>query len=521
MKTKNIFNTYLLLLLITLLALTACTPGEVEEVIPAEPSDTPTPIPATETDVPIPSDTPVPPIPTVEATATLDPEIIQDSIDGRWEGSLTVSGTSLKNVVHFRTEDGVLTATLDIPPQNLYGYDLSEVSFDGVNVHFEGFADVNRKAVWDGALNEDGMITGTFEQLGMVGTFELFPVVMVTSEEPLPYIVEEVTFTNGDLTFGGTLTIPEGEGPFPGFVLITGSGAQNRDEEIYGFKLFAVIADHFTRNGIAVLRYDDRGVGESTGSISESTTEDLAGDVQQAVNYLLSRPEIDPNAIGLLGHSEGGVIAPIVANRMEEVDLLILLAGTALPGEEIIYQQIEAINRAEGISEEDISAGLEQQRAYFDALLRDGDWEAAKAEMRQEISDQVYALPEETREALGDLEAYIDEVYGQQVASMESAWYRFFLAYDPVPALEQITIPVLGLFGGLDLQVLAEANAPVMEAALQRAGNTDATIVIYPDANHLFQKAITGSTTEYGMLEAAFVPGLLEDMTAWILERTE
>jgi pimeloyl-ACP methyl ester carboxylesterase len=239
------------------------------------------------------------------------------------------------------------------------------------------------------------------------------------------------------------------------------------------------------------------------------------------VNFLLTRPEIDPSKIGLLGHSEGGIIAPMVANQSQDVSMLILMAGTALPGEEIIYQQIEAIARAEGVDEEEIQSGLADQHRVFDALLRDGDWEAVKAELRQEIADQVEALPAATKQSLGDLDTYIDTVYQQQIDTLESAWYLFFLTYDPATALEQVTVPVLGLFGGLDVQVPADTNAPVMEAALERAGNPDVIITIYPLANHLFQEAVTGGTSEYATLAKDFVPGLLDDMTAWILERTQ
>ncbi|MFO7529536.1 MAG: alpha/beta fold hydrolase [Marinobacter sp.] len=502
MNKKTFGITFFAVFLTFTLVLTACAPAVQETAVP-ESTEPPTPQTPDNTPVPASTATDAPTDP--EPTATPDLSSFDISIDGTWKGSLAIAGSSLENIVHFRTADNSLLATLDIPPQNLFGYELAEVSFDGVNVHFEGFAEVNRKAVWDGRLDEDGVIRGTFEQAGYQGTFELFPAGMIASDEPPPpYSVEEVTFENGDITLGGTLTIPEGDGPFPAFVLISGSGAQNRDEEIFGFKIFGKIADHFTRSGIAVLRYDDRGVGASTGDLSESTSAELAGDVSAAVDLLLTRPEIDPDNIGLLGHSEGGIIAPMVANQRDDIAMLILLAGTALPGEEIIYQQIELLSRAEGLSEEEIEEALETQRRYFEALLRDGDWEAIKEELREQITDQVNALPAAQKEAIGNLEDYIDTVYQQQVGTLESAWYLFFLTYDPATALEEITIPVLGIFGGLDLQVPYEMNAPAMEAALERAGNENVTILTYPEANHLFQEANTGSTSEYAYLDKEF-----------------
>ena len=499
------------LLLVLVVGLAACTPAAT--AIPTAVSEpTATKLPPTE--APEPTETQAPTATGPEAEPTVDLSAVGDLIVGRWEGALTVAGSSLGNVVNFEIVDNSLQATLDIPEQNLSDYPLSAVSFDGENVHFEAF-EGNRLATWDGALNEDGTIEGTFVQAGYEGTFELFPIAMVTEE--LPYTSEDVTFQNGDITLAGTLTIPEGEGPFPTIVLITGSGAQNRDEEIYGFKIFGQIADHLTRNGIAVLRYDDRGVGGSSGELITSTSADLAGDVVAAVNYLLTRPEVDPDAIGLLGHSEGGIIAPMVAEQSEAVDMLILMAGTALPGEEIIYQQVERLMRAGGSSQEDIDAALEEQHRIFDALLRDGDWEATKAGLHQEIVDQVEALNDAQKEAIGDVDAYTETLYQQQVLTLESAWYRYFLTYDPAPTLEKTTIPVLALFGGLDMQVPADTNAPVMEAALAQAGNSDVTVNIYPQANHLFQSAITGSSTEYASLPAEFVPDFLDDITTWIL----
>jgi pimeloyl-ACP methyl ester carboxylesterase len=425
-------------------------------------------------------------------------------------------------LVVFITDEGVFEAYLDIPAQSLYDYVLSEASFDGTHIYFEGFKEANRLAVWDGELQDDGTISGEFAQLGYTGTFNLAPVEMAAEDiEPLPYTEEEVEFQNGEITLSGTLTIPEGDGPHPVFILISGSGAQNRDEEIFGFKIFGIIADHLTRNGIAVLRYDDRGVGGSSGNVAQSTSADFAADVLAAVELLKGRQDIDPQHIGLLGHSEGGIVAPMTAVQSQDIAMAILLAGPAMRGDEVIYTQLERIMQVEGVSEEEIQENLDQQHAIFDALLSGEGWEEEKAKLRERIVEQVEALPEAQKEALGDLDEYVDTVYEQQIASLESPWYRFFLEYDPVPTLEELTIPVLALFGGLDVQVIAEENKLLMEQALERGGNEDATLVIYPEANHIFQQAVTGSTSEYGGLEKAFIPGLLDEVTAWILERIE
>ena len=328
-------------------------------------------------------------------------------------------------------------------------------------------------------------------------------------QKSLPYLAEEIEFQNGDLTFAGTLTLPEGDGPFPAFVLISGSGAQDRDENIYGFKIFGILADTLTRNGIAVLRYDDRGVGGSDGSLEDSTSEDLAGDVLAAVEYLKARPEIDISQIGLLGHSEGGYIAPMVAARSQDVSMIVLLSGPAMPGEEVIYDQLELLSRADGASEEEISQALEDQQAVFEALFAGGEeWENYKLEIHQRIVDQLDALPETQKEALGDLDAYAEIVYQTQISQLESAWYRFFLTYDPAVDLEKVSVPVLAFYGGLDLQVPAEENKALLEEALASGGNTQVTTIVIPEANHLYQKAVTGSSSEYPSLEFEFVPGV-------------
>ncbi|MEM5774204.1 MAG: prolyl oligopeptidase family serine peptidase, partial [Anaerolineaceae bacterium] len=190
--------------------------------------------------------------------------------------------------------------------------------------------------------------------------------------------------------------------------------------------------------------------------------------------------------------------------------------GPAQTGEEIIYRQVELISRAGGATEEQITEGLAQQRRLFDGLIRGEDWEGAKEELRQQIVAQLQSLPDAQKQAIGDLEVYAETVYQQQIASLESEWYRYFLAYDPALVLEKTTTPVLALFGGLDLQVPADPNAEMMKTALERAGNMDVTVITYPEANHLFQKAVTGSPSEYAALKPQFVDGFLEDIAKWL-----
>ena len=515
MKTKMNITTWLMLsVLLAVFAAGCATPAATatpteETIIPEEPVETATEVLATE------------PAAAEETAEPVNPELLE----GKWEGTINVAGGILNMAVTFTgAEDGLL-ASLDISDQGLYGYELANVEFTNPSISFEGFEEMNGKAVWAGELSEDEIITGEFTQLGYTGTFELTKVDMAAAAQAtqtalaaLTYREEEVSITNQDVTLGGTLSLPEGEGPFPVVILITGSGAQNRDEEILGFKPFGIIADYLaTNSGVAVLRYDDRGIGASTGDTASSTSEDFTSDVLAWVEYLKTRPDIDPKAIGLLGHSEGGLIAPMAASQSEDIAFIVLMGGPAQSGEEIIYKQVELIARASGVPEDQITEALAQQRRLFDGLIRGQDWEGAKEELRQQIVDQVNALPEAQKQTLGDLDQYAENAYQQQITSLESPWYRYFVEYDPMPVLEELTTtPVLALFGGLDLQVPADPNADMMKTALEGAGNLDVTVITYPKANHLFQTAITGNPSEYSTLEPVFTEDFLEDIARWL-----
>jgi len=446
----------------------------------------------------------------------------QDGLTGRWEGAISIMGSNLGIVVVFETAGEDLTARIDIPQQGAAGLALANVSYDDPEVHFELPA-TQGTAVFDGLRSSDS-IGGTFTQAGYTGTFSLnragAPAAGPTAvEPPPPYAEEEVTFTNGDVTLAGTLTMPVSGAPFPAVVMITGSGAENRDEELFGFKPFRMIADYFTRAGIAVLRYDDRGVGGSTGNVSESTSEDFATDVLEAVKYLQTREQIDNMRIGLVGHSEGGIIAPMVAARSNDVAFIVLMAGTAVTGEKIIFAQGEAVLKANGATEAQLHAEHEMQRRMFDFVRTGEGLEDLEADFREQMRAGIDSLPADQRAAIADVDALIDRQWNGQLDFIRSPWFRFFLDYDPATALEHVHVPVLALFGGLDLQVPPDVNMEPMERSLERAGNDDFTIHVFPRANHLFLTAETGSPNEYPTMEKVFVPGFLEMMTEWILER--
>jgi hypothetical protein len=303
-------------------------------------------------------------------------------------------------------------------------------------------------------------------------------------------------------------------------VLITGSGAENRDEEVFGFKVFRLLADHLTRHGIAVLRCDDRGVGASTGNVAQSTSSDFADDALAQVAYLRSRPEIAKARVGLLGHSEGGLIAPIAASRSSDVAFIILMSGPGLPGEDILLLQSETGGRTAGMSEAQIKSNQALQRQMFAAARTGTGWDEVTAAVKAAIRSAIDALPEARRQAIKDPEAVIAQQTAAQIASVKTPWMKFFLDFDPATALANVRCPVLATFGERDIQVPTAQNRAAMEKAFATSGLTRYRIEVFPRANHLYQDAPTGSVAEYAMLKKEFVPGFLELLVAWIKEQT-
>jgi pimeloyl-ACP methyl ester carboxylesterase len=440
------------------------------------------------------------------------------SLAGHWEGSISVAGQNLTARVDLTREGDVLKGTADFPQQNAMGLALQNASQQGNKVHFEVLPAPNT-AVFDGEMLGPDQIQGTFTQSGFAGDFTLIRKQVATSEA-VPYRQEEVKFANDDVILAGTLTLPQGAGPFPAVVLITGSGPENRDEEVFGFPIFRVLADGLTRKGIAVLRYDDRGVGGSSAGTAADTSETFAGDVAAAVQYLKGRSEVDPKHIGLLGHSEGGIIAPMVAVSSPDVSFIILMSGPGTPGSRIIEEQARLIAEANGTPTADLEQQMELQKRTIQAAITGQGWDQIKADLLARFKKAAAEMPEDQRKALGDIDAWAARNVDAQVQALQSPWMQFFLTHDPAPVLEQVKVPVLALFGGLDLQVPAEENRVAIEKALTEGGNKDFALKTFPDANHLYQEAVTGSPSEYAELKPEFVPGFLDTISSWILAHT-
>jgi pimeloyl-ACP methyl ester carboxylesterase len=438
---------------------------------------------------------------------------------GTWLGPLKVGAIELRLALKISVDDaGKMTATLDSIDQGA-----KDMPVDAITLS-DGTLTAELKLIggkFVGKLDEQaGVIVGTWTQ----GPNSL-PLTLKKTEgdfqlnrpqepkPPFPYRTEEVQFDNAadNVRLAGTLTLPEGDGPFPAVVLISGSGPQDRDEFLLGHRPFLVLADHLTRRGVAVLRYDDRGVGKSTGDYAKAAIQDFRRDAAAAFAYLQSRREIDPRRIGLCGHSEGGLIAPMVASQSPDVAFIVLMAGTGVTGEEILCRQCELVARSMGVGEADIAKTVALQRKALARLKEDPNG-TSTAEILKELVEAVES--EEDRKAF-------EQSLSAQTGLIESAWFRSFLVLDPRVALRRVACPVLAINGEKDVQVDPAQNLPEIAAALKEGGNEDVTTAMLPGLNHLFQTCKTGAVAEYGQIEETMSPAALEAISDWIAARTK
>jgi pimeloyl-ACP methyl ester carboxylesterase len=333
-----------------------------------------------------------------------------------------------------------------------------------------------------------------------------------------PCAAEDLTWSSGGVTLSGTLTLPTEphKAPFRAIVLISGSGAQNRDSEVFGFKLFAVLADHLTRHGVAVLRYDDRGVGGSTGRLATSTLRDLAGDVVAAVTLLAKRADIDARRLGVLGHSQGAHVAALAAAASPDISFLVLAAPPARPGSDILRRQQTDSALALGATAEQAALVQAAFAKVLEAIRTNASQPVLEAALRQHISAQLEARSPGASALLGDKQALVEQFLPRALAQLRAPAMRELIDFDPVPAFRELNRPILAIFGGKDVQVPPDEHRPAFEAAFSDPGRLRPTVLTYPDANHLFQAATTGRPDEYASLPREFVPGLLDAVTRWV-----
>jgi len=430
----------------------------------------------------------------------------QAPITGDWDGSLKVpAGIEIPLILHL-TETG---ATLDSPDQNAAGV-AATLSRNGDAVVVEV---PSSKARFTATLSADGQsLAGTFAQGGMnlparfsrraPGAAAPQRDRPQTPRPPFPYANQEVSFVGGGgAVLAGTLSRPPGAGPFPAAVMIAGSGPQNRDETVAGHQIFAVIADRLTRAGIAVLRYDKRGVGASKGSYAQATGADFTADAEAAEAFLRGQPGIAKDRIGLIGHSEGAEIAPVVAERDPHIAFVVLLSTPAISGVETIVSQQRAIQLASGVPAAAVEAQSGVERRLLDQVRAAPDEASARTAAERVLTES--GMPAEAAAA--------------QAKAVASPWFREFLDDDPAPALRKLRQPVLVVAGSKDLQVLPDLNLPVIRAAL--ADNKNAKIVELDGLNHLLQPATTGTPQEYGTIAISVAPAALDLIADWVVAR--
>ena len=442
---------------------------------------------------------------------------------GIWDGMLNApGGNNFKIVFHISEAEDSLSGKLDSPDQGAFGIPVSsiEISSDSIRINVQSL-----NGHYLGKFEKDSLkITGIWNQNGM--SFPLNLKKTAKSEEikrpqepkkPYPYKEEEVKFRNkeADITLAGTLTLPESGNDFPAVVLISGSGPQDRNETISNHKPFLVLADYLTRRGIAVLRYDDRGFGESGGNFITATTQDFVTDALAAVDYLLSRKDINPKEIGLIGHSEGGLVALLAAVKSDKVDFIVLMAGPGLPGEDILKMQSELILKASGADENYIQKTETLNNEAYNLIKTEKDNIKLREKLDSLFSNYVNSFSENERAKLGKNP---ERFFKSQINFITSPWFKYFLTYDPRPTLKKVKVPVLAVNGSKDLQVPPKEDLEAISKALTEGGNKNFKIEELKDLNHLFQTANTGLPAEYYKIEQTIAPKALNTIGDWILK---
>jgi hypothetical protein len=442
-----------------------------------------------------------------------------EGLDGAWAGDLDAGAHKLRIILHvFHVNEGT-KASFDSPDQGAIGLPVTSLERHGDNVSFglEALGVSYKGTLSAAAKSINGILTRNGRELKLDLRKEEAatepkpprrPQEEAIAATPIPYRSETAAFYNPaapGVKLAGTLTLPKGQGSVPAVVLISGSGPNTRDEDLAGHKVFLVLADYLTRHGLAVLRYDKRGVGKSTGNYSAATSDDFASDTEAAIAYLRSRPEIDGSKLGVIGHSEGGLIAPLVAVKDPSLAFIVMMAGPGVPGRILLAKQRQLIARATGFSPQESDAIYARLRRVFDGIANSND--AAEGQARARAIEES-ADPKPSK-------AEIDLI----AATAASPWLRRFLAYDPVPTLQKVRVPALVLNGALDLQVPSSLNLPPIRRAMKN--DPDLTVIELSGLNHLFQHATTGSPVEYESIEETLAPELLDTVSAWIARRVQ
>jgi len=446
-------------------------------------------------------------------------------IEGYWFGVLEFQGSELILTFAIRKNNkDSLMGEMKSPLQSSKEIALSKIKINNDSVYLQiKSIGASYRGVFD---VKDTLINGLFSQASYKIPLKLkrtlVPFILKRPQEPKPpfnYESEEVSFDNTKegIKLSGTLTYPKGEGKYPAVVLITGSGPQDRDEEILGHKPFWIIADYLSRNGIAVLRYDDRGVGKSGGNFATSTSMDFATDAEAAITFLRKHSKISPNQIGLLGHSEGGMIASIIASKDKNIKFIVLLAGPGLSGENILLTQIKKMLDLDENNAEFIRRVMDDSKKTYHLLKKNPNPPKAAKAIRKYYKKRAEQVPANEQLEYG----YTGSGIEIKIEALNSPWFRYFLTFNPEDYLRKVDCPVFALFGDKDVQVVSKENSSAIEHIAKRYKKDNFTIKIYPGKNHLFQNAQKGSLSEYAKIEETISPEVLKDILVWMKDKIE
>lgn len=449
--------------------------------------------------------------------------IFGQDITGQWNGVLKIQGTQLRLAFTITKTDNGVTSTMDSPDQGVKGISTTATSFENSILKI---TITNAQIEYEGTFGKNNIIVGTFKQGGQSFPVNLSKEIIEKEKtvrpqdptKPYPYYSEDITFKNkkAAIHLAGTLTLPKKEGLFPVVILISGSGQQNRDEELMGHKPFLVLSDYLTKNGIAVLRFDDRGTALSSGDFNSATSADFATDVEAAIEYLKTRREINKKKIGLIGHSEGGLIAPMVASNSKDVAFIVLLAGTGIQGDQLLLLQQKLIGKVSGASDEALQKSELINRKAFDIVNKSTNLEQLSIDLSNFIKQSLLNDP-----TTGKPPGMSDDDFVQsQVKKIANPWMQYFIKYNPAPTLEKVKCPVFAINGEKDLQVPPKENLETIKKALVKGGNKKITTKEIPNLNHLFQECSTGSPDEYAAIEQTFSPLALAEILHWVQRQT-
>ncbi len=459
---------------------------------------------------------------TLSKGATPSKGIPGEGLSGNWQGSIQANLFELRLLFKLEKSDGGWTGWMDSLDQNALNIPISKVSLKERTVVLQV---KTVRGTYQGELSKDGSeIDGEWSQGGKVLPLKVYRLDKAPDlsrpqdpKKPYPYHEEAIVFKNEDagIKLAGTLTYPNSKGPFPAAVLVSGSGPQDRNETIMGHRPFLVLADHLTRQGIAVLRYDDRGVGDSQGRFSKALVRDFTSDALAAVTYLKTRTEVNTAQIGIIGHSEGGVVAPQAATLSSDVSFIVLLAGVGVPLEQLLQRQAADIIRVMGVDEETAEKQASIQKQIFSEVRNIQNIKETKKKLIAIMKTSLTEFTEEQLEALGYSESQLET----QADMVTSPWFRDLLEIDPQPTLAKVRCPVLAVNGEKDIQVAWQENLEGIEKAVKQGGNDDVTIQSFPNLNHLFQTCTTGAITEYSAIEETFHPKVLTTVSEWIRDK--